>query len=140
MKFVVEINKEKVIETAELFLRKAVTYVYQWLTHEGELLGYVLAVLHATIGIGIAVAILIAFTVYPNFWFQVVLILFAWAVTIQHLILNVCVVAIAEKNLTNGVSPFYKFVEDVLSSLHIDFQSFIQYFICLLYTSDAADE
>lgn len=126
MKITVEFDKQIIIDKCVSLLKNAVSFVYQWFTTDGELLGYILAVLHLVIGAGAFVGLVISYTIYPSFWLQVILLVFIGSVTLQHIFLRVCVVALAEKELTNSISPFYSMLEDTLKRLGIDYNTFIE--------------
>lgn len=126
MKFILEIDKQKIIDKSVLLLKRSVSFVYQWLTHEGELLGYILSVLHVIFGVGALVGILLSYTVYPSFWLQLILLIFIGSVTLQHIFLRVCVVALAEKELTQTISPFYSIIENTVTSFGINYTTFIE--------------
>ena len=51
MRLVLDIDKEKTIEYLETKLRKLISFLYSWITHDGEILGYILGVLHFMISI-----------------------------------------------------------------------------------------
>lgn len=122
----IEIDRDLIIKRSTIFLKSLISFAYGWLTTDGEFLGYILAVIHVTIGIGTLVAILLTYTIYPSFWLQLFLTCFVGIVAIQHIILQVCVVTIAETELTNKVSPFQNFAHTILSYLNIDYSSFIE--------------
>lgn len=126
MKFILEIDKQQIIDKSVLILKKSVSFVYQWLTHEGELLGYILSILHIIFGVGALVGLLISYTIYPSFWLQFILLIFLGCVTLQHIFLRVCVVALAEKELTQTISPFYSILENTLTNFGIDYTRFIE--------------
>lgn len=126
MKFIIEIDRQKIIDKSVLVLKKLISFVYQWLTHEGELLGYILSVLHVIFGVGALVGLLISYTIYPSFWLQFILLVFLVCVTLQHIFLRVCVVALAEKELTQTISPFYSILENTLKNFGINYTRFIE--------------
>lgn len=125
MLITIEIDKDAIIKKSSLFLKKLLTFGYKWLTTDGEFLGYILAVLHITIGIGALVAIILSHTIYPSFWLQFMLTSFVGIVAIQHVLLKVCIVTIVEKELTQSISPFIHLMESLLKKLNIDYSTFI---------------
>jgi hypothetical protein len=51
MKFILDLQREKLINLLESFIRNLIRILYQWLTNDGEVLGYILAVSHFVISI-----------------------------------------------------------------------------------------
>jgi len=101
---------ENTIRSFEEKIRRLVTFLYSWLTNEGEPLGYILGVCHITICVSLIFMIIISHTLYPAFWLQCVVFVFIFIIWIQHIFLKVCVVILAEYSLTKNESPFYKLI------------------------------
>jgi hypothetical protein len=115
-----------VVEKAERYVRELITFLYSWLTTDGEVLGYILGVCHFVISITISVMVLVSHTIYPIVWFQIlvfVLLLFIW---IQHVFLKVCISIVAEQKLTQKEPPFFQIIRDILQ---IQPTEFVNYFL-----------
>lgn len=110
-----------VVEQSERYLRKLVTFLYSWLSTDGEVLGYILGVWHFVISITILVAVFISHTIYPAVWFQLVVFLCLVIIWLQHIFLEVCISIVAEQKLTNKEPPFFQIIRDVL---HIQPETF----------------
>jgi hypothetical protein len=113
MRITINFDKNVIIETLEKLTRTSVRFFYKWLTSEGEALGYILGSIHVMAGIFIFLLIIISHTVYPNFYFQAFAFVLLLAVWIQHIFLKVCIIIVAEKRLTNNVSPFHVILTDI---------------------------
>jgi hypothetical protein len=98
-------EKQKIINNLEKHIRYLTIFFFKWLSEDGEALGYILAVLHILGTIAIAMCLLLSHTIYPVLWFQLftfALILIVW---VQHIILNVCVISVAESVFTSSAPP-----------------------------------
>jgi hypothetical protein len=115
MRFVLDIDKEKIINYLESTFRHLVRFLYQWFSTDGEVLGYILGIWHAMVCITIFICILISHTIYPSFWFQLAVFISMLAIWIQHVFLQVCVVFVAEMSLTNNEPPFYTMLRNITS-------------------------
>lgn len=113
MKIQIDIDKDKIIQSAEVFLRKFVTIAYRWLTTDGEILGYILGFLHFITSIFIFVLLIVSHTIYPALWLQIVVFILLLVIWIQHVVLKVCVSVVAEKILTTNESPFHKLIHEL---------------------------
>lgn len=113
MRFILDIDKDKVVSYLESTFRDLVRFLYQWMSSDGEVLGYILGIWHAMVCITIFICILISHTVYPAFWFQVGVFLSLFTIWIQHIFLQVCVVFVAEVSLTNKEPPFYTILRNL---------------------------
>ena len=126
MRFVLDVDKEKIIEYLELKLRSLITFLYGWITHDGEILGYILGVLHFMIAIVIFTILIISHTIYPALWLQSLALFFMSLIWFQHVILKVCISIIAEERLTNGKAPFFGIVNDISKLCKIPLDRFIE--------------
>ena len=115
-----------IVEKAERYLRQAVTFLYSWLSTDGEVLGYILGVCHFVISATISVMVLICHTLYPATWFQVMVFILLLLIWIQHVFFRVCISIVAEQKLTNKEPPFFEIIRDVL---HIQPTEFVNYFL-----------
>jgi hypothetical protein len=126
MRFVLDIDKEKTIDYLETKLRKLISFLYSWITHDGEILGYILGVLHFMISIVILILLFISHTLYPALWLQGLALFFMALIWFQHVILKVCISIVAEEKLTNGRAPFFGIVNDISSLFRIPLDRFIE--------------
>jgi hypothetical protein len=130
MQIIVDVNREAIIEKMALFLNNTVSFLYQWLTTDGEILGYILGIIHITSSIFIFICIIVSHTIYPVFWLQCVIFICLFLIWIQHIVLKVCVVIVAEMNLTQNRSPYYEIVGEFLHKIfNIKLTDFITYLI-----------
>ena len=114
------------VGNAERYLRKFVTFLYSWLSTDGEVLGYILGVSHFVISATISVMVVAAHTVYPALWFQILVFVLLFVIWIQHVFFKVCISIVAEQKLTNKEPPFFQIIRDIL---HIQPTEFINYFL-----------
>ena len=124
MKITIDVDKDKYIERFEYYWRKFVTVAYQWLTTDGEALGYILGCLHFMTSILIFLFIIISHTIYPAFWLQCTVFVCLLLIWIQHVVLQVCVVVVAERKLTNNTSPFFELLKDIFKVEPIEFATY----------------
>jgi hypothetical protein len=130
MQIIVDVNREAIIEKMALFLNNTVSFLYQWLTTDGEILGYILGTIHITSSIFIFICIIVSHTIYPVFWLQCVIFICLFLIWIQHIVLKVCVVIVAEMNLTQNRSPYYEIMGEFLHKIfNIKLTDFITYLI-----------
>jgi len=115
MIFIIDINKEKTINYLVSQFRDIVRFLYQWISSDGEVLGYILGIWHVMVCITIFICIVISHTIYPSFWFQLIVFISMLAIWIQHIFLQVCVVFVAEMSLTHNEPPFYTIIRDTTS-------------------------
>jgi hypothetical protein len=113
MKIEIEIDKEKIIDFLQSNLKKLTYFLYSWFTTDGEILGYILGIWHIIICITILICIFLSHTLFPNVWFQVGCFICLFCIWIQHVFLHVCVVFLAEINLTKKNPPFYTILYDI---------------------------
>jgi hypothetical protein len=129
MKIEIDINKDYIIEKLKNGLVNLVFLVYSWFIHEGEILGYILAVFHILVSTTVFMFIIICHTICPDFWLQVIVFTCLFFIWLQHVTLNVCVVILAEKVLTKNVSPFVEVMKKLLESYNISLEQFGIYFM-----------
>jgi hypothetical protein len=115
-----------VVEKSERYLRTLVTFLYSWLSTDGEVLGYILGVWHFVVCVTIFVTIIVSHTVYPVWWLQVFSFVCLLLIWLQHVFLQVCIVFIAERKLTNKEPPFYEIIRNIF---HIDPEQFTLHFV-----------
>ena len=126
MQLVIDINKEKIIGLLESRTRELITFLYGWITTDGEILGYILGVIHFMIAVLIFMVLFISHTIYPALWLQGVVLFCMILIWIQHVILKVCISIVAEEKLTNGRAPFFGIVNDISSLFRIPLDRFIE--------------
>lgn len=130
MRILIDVNKEYIIEKIALFLIKTVSFLYRWLTTDGEVLGYILGTIHVFLSIFILVCVFVSHTIYPVFWFQCFVFMWLFLIWIQHVVLKVCVVIVAEKGLTQHQSPYYEIMGEFLKKLfNVELNDFITYLL-----------
>jgi hypothetical protein len=129
MKIIIEIDRTKTIETLESNIRKLISFLYAWLTTDGEVLGYILAVIHFMISALFYILIFVCHTVYPSFKFQLFVFSCVLLIWIHHIVLKVCISVVAEKNLTNRYAPSAHLFKVVLDFFSISMDSFTNYFV-----------
>jgi len=115
-----------IIKFTESYIRKTVRFLYGWLTTDGEVLGYILGVIHIVIGITIPVMVIISHSIYPAFWFQCLAFGLVFLVWLQHVCLRVCIIVVAEKNFTKGSSPYFRMFKDTTG---IDGEILVDYLV-----------
>jgi hypothetical protein len=125
MKFTIELQREKIINVLELYIRNLIRILYQWLTNDGEVLGYILAVSHFVISIFIFIILVVSHTIYPALWLQFVVWFGITLIWLQHVFLKVCVSIVAEQRLTNNTAPFFDIVKNICELFHISFERFV---------------
>jgi hypothetical protein len=98
-------NREEVIDFLEKNVRFITRFLFQWISNDGEVIAYVLAVIHILLVFGSSVSMFLAHTIYPAFWFQCFMTVGLIVVWLQHVTLKVCVLTVSEEKLTKSFSP-----------------------------------
>jgi hypothetical protein len=129
MKFVIDINKEKLRKSIEDFLIGLVRYTYSWLSNDGEILGYIIGVYHILIAFCILIMIFVTHTIYPNVWLKLYILICLGIIFAQHVFFEVCLLIPIEENLTKQKTIFYPFLEKCLKPFHITVEQFILYLV-----------
>ena len=114
------------VEKLENYTRQLISFLYSWISTDGEVLGYILGVVHFVVSITIIAMVIVSHTLYPVFFFQVGVFLCLLLIWLQHIFLKVCISIVAEQKLTNQEPPFYKIIRDVLG---ISPSEFTTYFV-----------
>jgi hypothetical protein len=117
---------EVVLEKYEENLRAFIRFIYSWLSTDGEVLGYILGVCHFVISTTIFVMVVVAHTLYPVLWFQIIVFVLLFVIWIQHVFFKVCISIVAEQKLTQKEPPFFQIIRDIL---HIQPTEFVNYFL-----------
>lgn len=118
--------KDSIVDSSVQYTKKTISFLYKWLTTDGEALGYILGHIHFMLFIFLMTGVIISHTVYPSFWLQLILFLIICLIWLQHICLKVCISVVAEKELTKNVSPFHQLFESIFQ---ITTHDFINYFI-----------
>jgi hypothetical protein len=126
MKIEIEFDREAYIRSSAVFLKQLTGFLYNWLTTEGEGLGYIMASIHFIVFASSSTMVVVSHILYPSFWLQVFMFCVIFAIWLQHFFLKVCVSIVAEQELIQAPSPFYALVEDIL---HISTSDFTNYCI-----------
>ena len=126
MKLVVEFNSgnllKKIFFTGYTF--------YSWFFTKGEILGYILAVFHFVISAGLVTLIIISHTIYPSVWLKLFIFVCLFLIWLQHVVLDICIVTVWEKQLTTGeITPFHRIVKDILSIFNLTLADYDSYLI-----------
>jgi len=98
-------NREEIISFLERNIRTIITFLFQWISTDGEVLGYILAVIHILLVFGSTISMIIAHTLYPAFWFQCCITSILILVWLQHIVLKVCVLTVSEEKLHSSFAP-----------------------------------
>lgn len=129
MRIIVDVNKEYIIEKLQVFTKRVFSFLYQWITIDGEIVGYILGFMHVFTAIFVLISVIVSHTIYPVFWFQCLVYSWILAIWIQHIVLNVCVITLVEKDFTQKDSPFYLLLGDILKLLNIDIYQVLNYIV-----------
>jgi hypothetical protein len=129
MRFIIDIDKEKISKSIQIFLIKLVRYTYSWLSNEGEILGYIIGVYHILIAFSILIMIFVTHTIYPNVWLKLYILICLAIIFAQHVFFEVCLLIPIEENLTKQKTIFYPFLEKCLKPFYITVEQFILYLV-----------
>jgi hypothetical protein len=113
IKIQIEINKESIIDACSRFIKATIRYIYQWVTTDGEALGYILGFIHFMLFMLVAICVIVSHTIYRKIWFQFLVFVVMFLTWLQHVVLKVCVAVVAEKEFTKHTSPFHDLVETI---------------------------
>ena len=101
-----------------------------WFLVKGEILGYILAVFHFIISAGLITLLIISHTIYPNVWLKVFVFTCLLLIWLQHVVLDVCIVSVWEKQLTSGgITPFHRIVKDIFEMFNLTLAEYDTYLI-----------
>jgi hypothetical protein len=129
MRIIVDLNKEYIIEKLQFFTKCIFSFLYRWITTDGEVVGYILGFMHVFTAILVLVCVIVSHTFYPVFWVQCVVYSWILVIWIQHVVLNVCVITLVEKDFTQKDSPFYLLLDDILKLLNVDVYQVLNYIV-----------
>ena len=114
--------KDYIIQKLDQFLTCGITFIFQWLTKEGEILGYILGAIHILFAISLLSLIFLSHTIFPETIYQVFAFICLVLVWIQHLFLNVCIFTYTERKFS-GNAPSDSILNEILGyifGLHMD--------------------
>ncbi len=129
MKIVIDFDRKAVIQFFQKYIVQSIRFLYNWLTTDGEVLGYILAIFHFMISVSVFSMVIFSHTIYPSFYFQLLTFIVLFVIWLQHIFLRVCVYVVAEKELTQTVSPYSEMLKELLKTYNIKSDQFITYFI-----------
>jgi hypothetical protein len=121
------LNQEStIIDILETVSRKVLFFLYSWLSRDGEVLAYILAVVHILLGVLFGVLIAISYTIYPSLWLKCVLFVLLFCFWIQHVFFNICFLVAAERKLIPDKFPYYDLIRSLTGIDHYSvFNNFI---------------
>lgn len=126
MKLTIEINSGTIFEK----ITRSVLVFLSWFLVKGEILGYILAVFHFIISAGLVTLLIISHTIYPSVWLKLFVFVCLFLIWLQHVVLDVCIVSVWEKQLTTGgITPFHRIVQDVMSMFNLTLADYDTYLI-----------
>jgi hypothetical protein len=113
-----------VVEKLENYTRQLISFLYGWISTDGEVLGYILGVVHFVVSMTIIAMVLVSHTVYPAFWFQVGVFVCLLIIWLQHIVLKVCISIVAEQTLTRSEPPFFQIIRSILGISPSEFSTY----------------
>jgi hypothetical protein len=125
----ITIDTGKTIQSLETIFIQVINFLYGWLVKDPEAIGYIIGVIHMLCGSVLVILIILTHTVYNAFWLQCVVFVCLFLVTLQHIVLNVCVMTVAEENLTQQKSIFHQVLGSYLSTIDMTIEDFMTYFL-----------
>lgn len=129
MKITIITDVDKTIRSLESGLIDIVHFLYGWLTTDGEALGYIIGIFHILIIATLFILVFISHTVYPLFWLKCLVFCSLAVILIQHILLRICIMTVAEVNLTQKPSIHHDFLKFWLDKLNISFEAFTTHLI-----------
>ena len=126
MKLVVEFSSGNLINK----ILSLVYTFYSWFSTKGEILGYILAVFHFIISAGLITLLIISHTIYPSVWLKLFVFVCLFLIWLQHVVLDICIVTVWEKQLTTGgITPFHRIVKDIMNMFNLTLADYDSYLI-----------
>lgn len=113
----------------ETLLVRGVAFFYGWWVKEAEVIGYIVGVFHTLLAVTLAVLVIVSHTIYPAFWLQCVIFVCLALILIQHIVLKVCIMTVAEENLTQQKSIFHEVIGHYLG--HVTLQDAMTYLVLI---------
>ena len=87
--------RSEIVDRFETFFR----FIYKWITDKDEILGEIVYTLHMFGFWTLMVLVFLSHTIYPLFWFQVLIFSFVCLIWVQHIMLRTCVLTSIERRL-----------------------------------------
>ena len=112
-------DKEQTLNFLVNVLKKFIIFIYSWLTTDGEILGYILGLCHAMLAFITFSLLIVSHTIYPSIWLQSIVLIILILIWIQHLVLKVCIITVAEEELTGKDAPFFAIIKDLSNFFNI---------------------
>jgi hypothetical protein len=125
----ITIDTGKTIQSLETIWIRVINFIYGWWVKEAEAIGYIVGVIHILFASVIFILIILSHTVYNEFWLQCVVFVCLTLVVIQHIVLKVCIMTVAEENLTHQKALFLDVLDSYLSVVNITTDQFMIYFV-----------
>jgi hypothetical protein len=123
------LDKEHIQESLEIFFTKFICYLYSWLSNDGEVIGYIIGVFHVLIAASVPLISFISHTIYPNFWLKLFNFICLFFIFMQHVIFNICLLIPMEERLTKQQTIFYPLLEKIIKPTGVDVNQFITYIV-----------
>jgi hypothetical protein len=128
MKLILEFNSDE-------FLTR-VKKTQEWFGRDAELVGHIIAIFHFMISAVLLTLVIISHTIYTSIWLKIGVFVCLLLIWLQHVIFDVCVVTVWEKNFTKGsVTPFHKILRDVFRIFNITLEDYDTYLIIIESTA-----
>lgn len=125
MKLVLEVNFND-------FFNNLFSNIKEWFKRDGEMLGHVVAVFHFMIFGVLLTLVVISHTIYPSVWMKLFIFIGLTSIWLQHVIFDVCVVSVWEKNLTKSeLTPFHSVLEKILKIFNISLLEYDTYLLVI---------
>jgi len=107
--------KDYIIQQIHIFLTWFITFFFQWLTNEGEILGYILGAIHILFAASLLTLVFASHTIFPETIYQLVAFICLVLVWVQHLFLNVCMFTYTERRFS-GQPPSDYILNELLAN------------------------
>lgn len=122
-------EKEELVKILVNGLKVGIEGLYSWLSTDGEVLGYILGVIHVMLVISLAFGGIYCHTIFPNIWFK--LFVFAWmfATWFQHVFLRVCILTLAEEQFAKYAPSNTLILYVIKKVLNIDIPDILTIFV-----------
>jgi hypothetical protein len=121
--------RKAIVDNLENWFR----FTYNWITDKDEILGEIVYVLHLFGFWTLVVLIVLSHTIYPLFWFQVLIFLFVCTVWIQHIILRTCILTSIERRLLGP--ECHTMIDSLLNMFNIPVQKETRMGVTLILSS-----
>lgn len=108
--------RKVIIEHLESWFR----FIYNWITDKDEILGEIIYILHLFGFSTLMILIFLSHTIYPVFWFQLMIFVFIFLIWIQHVFLRTCILTSIERRLLGPQS--HTMIDSLLNIFNIPIQ------------------